>query len=147
MGIFKINETEFDMTSPTSLGFRNQYIRSFGDNPTPKIDIIWYHIDGFQMELRSDSDELFRVEIFNQHDQMIYETNLHNGMFCKLYPKYFNGIKYKIYSGNNLVKEETVSFKGKRVFISFDSSSVGDTISWVPYCEEFRKQQIGRAHV
>jgi autotransporter strand-loop-strand O-heptosyltransferase len=91
------------------------------------------------MDLESDSDETFRVQIFNQQDQLIYETNLHRGMFCKLYPKYFNGIKYKVYSGETLVNEEEVSFEGKRVFISFDSSSLGDTISWVPYCEEFRK--------
>ncbi len=140
MNILKINETEFDMTSPTSLGFRNQYIRSFGDVPPAEVNIKWYHVDGFQLELSSDSDELFRVEIFNQHDKLIYETKLNNGMFCKLSAKYFNGIKYKIYSGNNLVNEETITFKGKKVFITFDSASVGDTISWVPYCEEFRKQ-------
>jgi autotransporter strand-loop-strand O-heptosyltransferase len=140
MSMLKINDKEFDMTSPTSLGFRNQYIRSFGDTPPPEVNIKWFHIDGFQLELSSSSDEAFRVQIFNREDQLLYEANLNNGMFCKLYPKYFNGIKYRIYSGDSLVKEETITFEGKRVFISFDSSSVGDTICWVPYCEEFRKK-------
>ena len=36
--------------------------------------------------------------------------------------------------------QNRISFKGKKVFISFESSSLGDTISWVPYCEEFRKK-------
>jgi autotransporter strand-loop-strand O-heptosyltransferase len=29
-------------------------------------------------------------------------------------------------------------FKGKKVFISFESKSLGDTLAWIPYCEEFR---------
>lgn len=140
MNIFKINETEFDMSSPTTNDFRNRYIVSFGDNPLPKVDVIWYHIDGFQMELRSDTDDLFDVDIFDRNDKLIYQTKLHNGMFCKLYHKYYNGIKYKIYKEGNLVKEESISFEGKKVFISFDSGSVGDNIAWIPYCEEFRKQ-------
>jgi autotransporter strand-loop-strand O-heptosyltransferase len=30
--------------------------------------------------------------------------------------------------------------KGKRVFIAFGSSSLGDTIAWMPYCLEFKKK-------
>lgn len=30
--------------------------------------------------------------------------------------------------------------KGKRVFIAFGSSSLGDTIAWIPYCLEFKKK-------
>lgn len=145
MGIFKINDEVFDMTSPTSEDFRKRYITSFGDNPSPKVDVIWYFIDGFQMELRTESKFNFYVEIFDRNDKLIYTTHLCNGMFCKLYPKYYNGIKYKIYLDKTLVKEDTISFEGKRVFISFDSGSVGDTIAWVPYCEEFRKQN--KCHV
>ena len=140
MSILKINDIEYDMSSPINIDFRDRYIRSFGDEPIPKVDIIWYHIDGFQMELRTEDKGNFFVQIFDRHDKIIYETYLCNGMFCKLYPKYYNGIKYKIFKDDILVKEETISFKGKRVFITFDSSSVGDTIAWVPYCEEFRKQ-------
>jgi autotransporter strand-loop-strand O-heptosyltransferase len=29
-------------------------------------------------------------------------------------------------------------FKGKKVFICFESKSLGDTLAWIPYCEEFR---------
>lgn len=139
MNILKINENEFDMTSPNSLGFRNQYIKSFGDTPTPVVDVIWYHVDGFQMEIRTESDETFHIEIYDKNDEIIYETDLTNRMFCKLYHKFFNVVKYKIYLRETLIKEEKISFEGKNVFISFDSSSLGDTICWVPYCEEFRK--------
>jgi autotransporter strand-loop-strand O-heptosyltransferase len=59
-------------------------------------------------------------------------------MYSKLSRQYFNGIKYKIYHKERLIKEEDINFNNKKVFISFDSSSLGDTISWLPYCEEFR---------
>jgi autotransporter strand-loop-strand O-heptosyltransferase len=32
------------------------------------------------------------------------------------------------------------SLKGKRVFITFGSSSLGDTIAWMPYCLMFKKK-------
>jgi len=59
-------------------------------------------------------------------------------MYSKLSRQYFNGIKYKIYHKDRLIKEEDINFNNKKVFICFDSSSLGDTISWLPYCEEFR---------
>jgi hypothetical protein len=32
MNIIKINDSEFDTTSPTNNGFTKQYIKSFGDD-------------------------------------------------------------------------------------------------------------------
>ena len=38
-------------------------------------------------------------------------------MFCRTYRQYFNGIKYRISKGSFIIKEETISFKDKKVFI------------------------------
>ena len=35
---------------------------------------------------------------------------------------------------------EELNLKGKKVLVSFESSSLGDNIAWVPYIEEFRKK-------
>jgi autotransporter strand-loop-strand O-heptosyltransferase len=35
---------------------------------------------------------------------------------------------------------EELDLKGKKVLISFESSSLGDNIAWIPYVEEFRKE-------
>ena len=35
---------------------------------------------------------------------------------------------------------EELNLKGKKVLVSFESSSLGDNIAWIPYVEEFRKE-------
>ena len=139
MNILKINDTQYDMSSPSGLEFKNKYITSFGDEPLPKVNIKWNHVEGFYLSLDSDSDKEFLVKIFDKHNTLLYQTILKNGMYAKLNRKYYNGIRYEIYYNSTLISQETISFKGKKVYISFESSSLGDTISWMPYCEEFRK--------
>jgi autotransporter strand-loop-strand O-heptosyltransferase len=139
MNTLKINEIEYDMSSPSGLEFKNKYITSFGDEPLPKVTINWNHIEGFYLSLNSDSDKEFIVKIFDRDNSLLYQTTLKDNMYSKLSKKYYNGIRYEIYYESTLVLQETINFKNKRVFIAFDSSSLGDTISWVPYCEEFRK--------
>jgi autotransporter strand-loop-strand O-heptosyltransferase len=47
--------------------------------------------------------------------------------------------KTKLYLGP-LTFEHDFNLEDSRVFIVFESSSLGDTIAWMPYCEEFRKK-------
>jgi autotransporter strand-loop-strand O-heptosyltransferase len=139
MNTLKINEIEYNMSSPSGLEFRNKYITSFGDEPLPRVTINWNHIEGFYLSLNSDSDKEFLVKIFDKDNELLYQTTLKNNMYSKITRKYYNGIRYEIYYKSNLVLKETINFKNKRVYIAFDSSSLGDTISWAPYCEEFRR--------
>jgi len=140
MNILKINNIEYDMSSPSGLEFKNKYITSFGDKIPPLVNVVWHHVNGFYLELKTDCEDLFVVEIIDGKNTIIYKTTLKNNMYSKLSRQYFNGIKYRIYHQDTLIKEESINFTNKKVFISFDSSSLGDTISWVPYCEEFRKK-------
>ena len=50
----------------------------------------------------------------------------------------FNAKIDSIKSKDELIFEHKFNLKGKRVLISFESSSLGDTIAWIPYVEEFR---------
>lgn len=43
-----------------------------------------------------------------------------------------------MYKDGVKVYDKLLNLEGKRVYISFDSSSLGDTIAWMPYVEEFR---------
>ena len=135
-----INDIEYDTASPSSKEFIKKNIISFGDIPLPEINVSWYHIDGFQLTLMTESEELFDIEIYDNTKKLLYTTKLSNGMYCKLSRKYFNGIEYRIYLNGNLVKKENINFSGRRVLIGFESSSLGDTLAWLPYCDEFSKQ-------
>jgi autotransporter strand-loop-strand O-heptosyltransferase len=138
MNTLKINGIEYDMSSPSGLEFKKKYITSFGDSFSPSVDVSWHHVNGFYLEIKSNSEDLFTIEIIDNSNTVVYKTTLKSGMYSKLSRQYFNGIKYKIYHKEILIKEEDINFNNKKVFISFDSSSLGDTISWLPYCEEFR---------
>jgi len=134
-----IDGKEYDMSSPSSENFNKRMIESFGDIVHEKISVNWNHIDGFYIELFSDKpEENYSMQIYDNDDVLLYKTNIKNGMYTKLNRKYFNGLKVKIFKGDFLIKEEIITFKGKNVYIALDSSSLGDTLAWVPYCEEFR---------
>lgn len=143
MDILKINDIEYNMSSPLDNEYIKQNILSFGDdinNLKPIVNVQISHIDGLRLDLYSNTDDNFYVTILDKNENVIYDTFLSNNMFCQLYPKYIIGTKYKIYHNSTLIKEETINFKGKKIYISFESSSVGDTIAWIPYCEQFKKE-------
>jgi autotransporter strand-loop-strand O-heptosyltransferase len=63
-------------------------------------------------------------------------------MWSKLNRRYLGNYFVEIWDKGFLKKR--ISFlehiKGKKVFISFESKSLGDTIAWIPYCLEFKKK-------
>lgn len=127
----------YDTSSPSSEDFKKRTIISFGDVPPSDVTLSWYHVDGFHLEINSSFDKKFEVEIYDNSNQILYRSDLYRGMYCKLNRKYFNGIRYKVFCEGSLIREENINFKGKRVLISFESSSLGDTLAWIPYCEKF----------
>ena len=136
----EIKNKIYDLSSPNNIEFRDQYIKSFGDEVPTSVKITWHHVNGFYLSLNSDTEDEYDVEIYDGMENLLYSTKLKNNMFCSLNRQYFNGITYKILLDGKVIKEESITFKDKKVFISFDSASLGDTISWVVYCEEFRKK-------
>ena len=58
--------------------------------------------------------------------------------FRKWYTKWRITVTEKV-SQKEIFSEE-LDLKGKKVLVSFESSSLGDNIAWIPYIEEFRKK-------
>ncbi len=134
------------MSSPTSEDYKKKYIESFGDNlhsvikDNPiDIELIDHSIDGYYLEVKTESTDKLGVEVFDGDDEIVYSTELSSGMYLKLNRQYYTPWKTRLKSKNSST-EHNFSLKDSRVFIVFDSSSLGDTIAWVPYCEEFRKK-------
>ena len=128
----------------TSEETKNLYIKSLSDFTPPvieeHIDILTHNVDGPFLELRGNSKKTYTVEILDNQNNILYKDNLKCGSFIKLNKKYYIVWKYKVYENNIILKEESFSLNGSKVFITMDSKSLGDTISWIPYCEEFRKK-------
>lgn len=138
----ELNGVEYDMSSPTSTEYKQKLIESFGDEfitPSLNITLNTHSIDGYFLELVTNLSNEFDVEVFDDKEKLVYKTKLKSGMYSKLNRKYHTNWKTKL-SLSGVTFEHQFNLENSRVFIVFESSSLGDTIAWVPYCEEFRKK-------
>ena len=145
MNKININGKNYNMSSPTSDEYKKLMIESFGDKYIDKKEVTLnltlnsHSIDGYFIELNANITTPFRVEIFDDKENLEYKTELKSGMYSKLDRNYYTKWKTKLYL-DDLVFEHEFDLENSRVFIVFESSSLGDTIAWMPYCEEFRKK-------
>ena len=61
-------------------------------------------------------------------------------MWTKPNKKYFDEWTCKVYDGDKLIYNKKYDATGRRVFITLESKSIGDTLAWFPYVDEFRKK-------
>jgi len=90
-------------------------------------------------EILGDGDKDYRIEFYDG-DKLFYETYLKPNMWSKLSREYYTDWNIKVWDGDNLVLDYKLNLSGKRVYIAFDSSSLGDNIAWIPYVLEFKKK-------
>ena len=92
-------------------------------------------IDGPKVEIIGDDDEEYLIEFFAD-DELIHRSSIKNNMWTSCGRKYFTNWVIKI-NGEIFHKFD---LNEKRVLISFESKSVGDTIAWAPYVVDFAKK-------
>ena len=112
------------------------------------------HINGLYFELLGDEDKNreYDVSFVDMEAQVagymlpqqvtIYETKMKPGSWAKLNRRYLSNIAIFIKYQGRTVKQINLldELKGKRVFIVFESKSLGDSIAWIPYCLEFQEK-------
>lgn len=105
----------------------------------------FHNIDGLYFEI-TDCEEEYEcafVEEVRGNRKIHYRTNLGKDMWMKIDVRYIGNFFVEARNNKGVLKHR-ISFlqhlKGNRVFIAFGSSSLGDTIAWVPYCLEFKKK-------
>lgn len=91
------------------------------------------------LEILGDSESEFEVKFFDEVGVCHYNDKIKSNHWIKLNRKYFTKWNTKIYENGVVIYDETLNYSGKRVFINFDSKSLGDTVSWIPYVLEFKK--------
>ena len=105
----------------------------------------FYNIDGLYFEI-TDCDEDYVcsfIEELNGERKEHYSTTLGKDTWMKIDVRYIGNFFVEARNNKGVLKHR-ISFlqhlRGKRVFITFGSSSLGDTIAWMPYCLEFKKK-------
>lgn len=103
-----------------------------------------HHVNGLYFQLVDDGGKNRQYDVSvvdKQTKEKIYEANIPINGWIRLDRKYFSDLAILVrYEGRTI---EQINFldkiKGKRVFISLESKSLGDTLAWLPYCQEFSK--------
>ena len=91
-------------------------------------------------EITGQSDKIFDIRFYDENDFLIYDNKLPINHWIKLNREYFTKWKTEVYEDDKLIYSNVLNLKDQRVYISFGSKSLGDTLAWIPYCEEFRKK-------
>ena len=101
------------------------------------------HINGLHFELVDDGGKGRDYDVsFVDGNTTIYETKMKKGGWSRLNRKYLSNIAIFIkYQGRIVLQINLLDeLVGKRVFIVFESKSLGDSIAWMPYCLAFQEK-------
>ena len=70
-------------------------------------------------------------------NRLEFSTVLKPGMFASPNRKYAVRWEVKVFENEKLIANEKVDFKGKTVHIFLESTSLGDTLAWMPQALKF----------
>jgi autotransporter strand-loop-strand O-heptosyltransferase len=104
------------------------------------IRITQYFVNQPFLEIKGNSDSTFEIKFFDEYGICHYHNKTKSNHWFKLNREYFTKWNTKVWEDGTLIYDDTLNYKGKKVFISFDSGSLGDTIAWMPYVLEFKKK-------
>jgi autotransporter strand-loop-strand O-heptosyltransferase len=104
-----------------------------------------HHVNGLFFELLSDEgkNREYDVTFVDRKDnKTIYNIKLKPGTWVRLNRRYLSDVAIFIKYEGRIVKQINLldELVGKRVFIVFESKSLGDSIAWIPYCLEFQEK-------
>lgn len=107
-----------------------------------KIEIIQNFIVNPFLEIKGNvnNDNDYLVEFFDEKNNLIYNNKIKVNHWVKLNRQYYTKWMVKVWENDKLIYSNTLNLENKRVYISFASSSLGDTLAWFPYVEEFGKK-------
>ena len=89
------------------------------------------------LEITGTSTSDFRVEFYDG-DMLVHSDVIKCNHWIKLNREYYTNWRTVVYKDGVKVSDKFVQLEGKKVYIAFDSSSLGDTIAWIPYALEFK---------
>jgi autotransporter strand-loop-strand O-heptosyltransferase len=91
-------------------------------------------------EIQGTTENKLNIKYYDDKNEISYQNELPINSWVKLNKEYFIKWRTTVEENGEIIYNETLDLKDKRVYISFGSKSLGDTMAWVPYCEVFRKK-------
>ena len=86
---------------------------------------------------------------FFDGDKLISQNTIQSNMYYQINRRYHVDwrIRVTIKQTNEIIFDEKYDPTGKKILFDFGSKSIGDTLAWLPYVEEYRKKHNCRALV
>lgn len=118
-----------------------QTLREFMEHYKEPIDTNRQRVTYFRgkprVEINGEVRKQYHVEFIDSiTDEVVHSTTINNNMWVECNREYYTPWIIKI-NGKIIHKFD---LEGKRVLISLESKSIGDTIAWAPYAVEFAKK-------
>ena len=104
-----------------------------------QIDCTVHFVNNPFFEIKGLGVKPYKVEFYD-NDNLVYGTELKPNMWTKLSRQYYTDWDIRVFDNDELIYTYKPNFENKRVFISFDSRSLGDSIAWIPYLLEFKNK-------
>lgn len=110
------------------------------ESAEPKVSYNINFNDGAYFEVLSKIDKSFNVNFIDDDTNDVkYSLKMNSNTWAKTNTKYFKNWRIEAKDDDdNFVYN--MKLENENVLIDFHSSSIGDTLAWVPYAEEFRKK-------
>ena len=122
-------------SSDTKELYMKEYVKK--EKPKPSLNFNYHFVDGPYFEVTGDYDKEMKLHFYDG-DELVYSSITTSNKWTKLNRKYFTPWGIKLFDEDgDILFDHKLSLRGKRVYIAFESSSLGDTIAWMPYVEKF----------
>ena len=104
------------------------------------VTITQHFVDHPFLEITGEGDADYRVQFIDDEGVTVYHTIIKVNSWVKINKRYYTKWTTKVWENGTLIYENVLDLTGKRVLISLESKSLGDTIAWAPYALEFQKK-------
>jgi autotransporter strand-loop-strand O-heptosyltransferase len=101
---------------------------------------IRHYVNQPYFEIQGTTENKLNIKYYDDNNSIVYQNELPTNSWIKLNKEYFTNWRTTVEENGEVIYDETLDLKNKRVYISFGSKSLGDTMAWIPYCEVFRKK-------
>lgn len=97
-------------------------------------------INGAFCEILGPNNHKYNVTFVDKDTkEFLYQVDLNSNNWARTSRKYFTNYQIQITNKTkNRIKTFDLNLRNQRVYICFESKSLGDNIGWIPYVEEFR---------
>ncbi|NBW33780.1 MAG: autotransporter strand-loop-strand O-heptosyltransferase [Cytophagia bacterium] len=118
------------------------YQKVVNDPPQPneRVTITHYFVLEPFLEIKGRSKSRFKVEYYDEKGVCRYSNTIGVQNWIRLNRRWYTKWTIKIWKDGELYYQYTLDYTGQRVYIAFDSKSLGDNIAWMPYVLEFKKK-------